>query len=75
MKIKIQYRIGHGAYRGANRPHKLIDYPGALAELMRRGVLMEVAHRALQAAKSGSHATMTTMYGSDVIEVVRHTWG
>ena len=49
--------VGHGAYRGRNALASHQSHAQALADLLRRGIRMAEAQRALRSAKAGSHAT------------------
>ena len=49
--------VGHGAYRGRNSLAVHQGHSQALADLLRRGIRMADAQRALRNAKAGSHAT------------------
>ncbi len=54
-------RIGHSAYTGANAPASAPTYAQALRILLQRGAGMRGAHRALQSAMKGLHATCSRM--------------
>lgn len=57
MNAAQQILVGHGAYRGRNAPAVHQSHAQALSDLLRRGIRMAEAQRALRAAKAGSHAT------------------
>lgn len=65
------YRIGHPAYSGANRAHPhAVGYRAALSVLLARGVPMQGAHRALAAARDGSHAVCSRVWRGVAVESI-----
>ena len=54
-----RYIVGHSAYRGRNAQACHEKYSQALRDLLSRGIRMKDAHKALQSARNGSHATCT----------------
>ncbi len=68
----MKFHIGHGVYEGKNSLAANLTYSKALAELLKRGVTMVDAQRALKNAQTGSHTTMTTKDDRAVIELVAY---
>lgn len=62
----MRFRIGHGAYSGANALAFAVGYREALQILLRRKVWMAEAHKTLKEAMRGSHATCSTMSKSRI---------
>ena len=62
----MKFRIGHGAYSGANALTFAGSYREALQTLLRRKVWMAEAHKALKEAIRGSNATCSTMSKSRI---------
>lgn len=66
------YKIGHGAYAGANGYRKVNNKHLAVMVLIERGVSPEVARQKVGEAEQypHPHVTMTTSDGLNVIELV-----
>lgn len=57
MRNPLVFIVGHHAYQGRNRQAVVSGHVAALSEMMRRGVNMRDAQKALKNARAGSHAT------------------
>ena len=65
----MRFQIGHPAYNGINAPASHYTHQAALRDLLRRGVTMIEAQKALTNAMGGSFTCCQTRGGLHVIEL------